>query len=118
MAIRRRVWGSDGVCLGWWRFRPRALSGALVVVGRGGVLVSVRRKGTRAVKTAQHRPAVRRRRFKHDTLVAVDLFSGFGGLTQGIEAAGFDTICAANHSEYAILTALVAAYWGLRKVVR
>ncbi|SUA31596.1 Uncharacterised protein [Mycolicibacterium fortuitum] len=46
------------------------------------------KKRKQAVKTAQHRPATRRRRFKHDTLVAVDLFSGFGGMTRGIEAAG------------------------------
>lgn len=60
------------------------------------------KKRKRALKTAQHRPATRRRRFKHDTLVAVDLFSGFGGLTRGIEAAGFDTICCANHNEYKV----------------
>jgi hypothetical protein len=53
-------------------------------------------------KTAQHRPAKRVRRFRHDDLVAVDLFSGFGGLTQGIERAGFTTIMAANHNEYKI----------------
>ena len=35
-------------------------------------------------KTAEHRPAVRKRRFKHDTVTAVDLFSGFGGLTRGL----------------------------------
>lgn len=52
---------------------------------------------------AEHRPAVKRRRFKHDDLVAVDLFSGFGGLTKGIEQAGFTTIMAANHNEYKIL---------------
>lgn len=67
---------------------------------------------------AEHRPAVRPRRFRHDSLVAVDLFSGFGGLTTGIKEAGFETIMAANHNRYAVLTALVAAYWGLRKVVR
>lgn len=53
-------------------------------------------------RTATHRPATRRRRFKHDDLVAVDLFSGFGGLTQGIEAAGFVTIMAANHNAYKV----------------
>lgn len=53
-------------------------------------------------KTAQHRPATRRRRFRHDDLVAVDLFSGYGGLTQGIERAGFTTIMAANHNEYKV----------------
>ncbi len=60
------------------------------------------KKRKRAVKTAQHRPATRRRRFKHDTLVAVDLFSGFGGLTRGIEEAGFDTLVCANHDEYKV----------------
>jgi len=52
--------------------------------------------------SATYRPAVKRRRFKHDDLVAVDLFSGFGGLTTGIKRAGFETICAANHNEYKI----------------
>lgn len=53
-------------------------------------------------RTATHRPATRRRRFRHDDLVAVDLFSGFGGLTQGIGTAGFTTIMAANHNEYKV----------------
>lgn len=53
-------------------------------------------------RTATHRPAVRRRRFRHDDLVAVDLFSGFGGLTQGIKKAGFTTIMAANHNSYKV----------------
>jgi DNA (cytosine-5)-methyltransferase 1 len=53
-------------------------------------------------RTATHRPAVRRRRFRHDDLVAVDLFSGFGGLTEGIKRAGFTTIMAANHNEYKV----------------
>lgn len=57
------------------------------------------RKPTR---TAEHRPAARTRRFKHDDLVAVDLFSGFGGLTRGIEKAGFTTIVAANHNRYKV----------------
>lgn len=52
--------------------------------------------------TATHRPATRRRRFRHDDLVAVDLFSGFGGLTKGIEMAGFTTIMAANHNAYKV----------------
>ncbi|MBU8820468.1 DNA cytosine methyltransferase [Mycolicibacterium goodii] len=51
---------------------------------------------------AEHRPALRRRRFKNDDLVAVDLFSGFGGLTKGIEDAGFTTIMAANHNRYKV----------------
>ncbi|MFD9443446.1 DNA cytosine methyltransferase [Streptomyces sp. NPDC060001] len=54
------------------------------------------------VRVATHRPAVRRRRFRHDDLVAVDLFSGFGGLTEGIKRAGFTTIMAANHNEYKV----------------
>ncbi|MDQ2638063.1 MAG: DNA cytosine methyltransferase [Actinomycetota bacterium] len=52
--------------------------------------------------TAEHRPASRPRRFRHDTLVAVDLFSGFGGLSRGIEQAGFDVIMAANHNRYKV----------------
>lgn len=53
-------------------------------------------------RVAVHRPAVRRRRFKHDEIVAVDLFSGFGGLTDGIKAAGFTVIMAANHNDYKV----------------
>jgi DNA (cytosine-5)-methyltransferase 1 len=55
-----------------------------------------------ASRTALHRPARRKRRFRHDDLVAVDMFSGFGGLTQGIELAGFTTIMAANHNHYKV----------------
>ncbi|OCB51669.1 DNA methyltransferase [Mycobacterium vulneris] len=51
---------------------------------------------------AEHRPAAKRRRFAHDDLVAVDLFSGFGGLTTGIKQAGFETIMAANHNSYKV----------------
>jgi site-specific DNA-cytosine methylase len=32
----------------------------------------------------------------------VDLFSGFGGLTRGIQMAGFTTIMAANHNRYKV----------------
>lgn len=53
-------------------------------------------------RTAEHRPAKRTRRFRHDDLTALDLFSGFGGLTAGIERAGFTTIVAANHNRYKI----------------
>ncbi|MBK3555679.1 DNA cytosine methyltransferase [Streptomyces sp. MBT56] len=56
----------------------------------------------KAPQTATHRPAVRRRRFRHDELIAVDLFSGFGGLTEGIKRAGFTTIMAANHRRYKV----------------
>ncbi|ANZ35300.1 DNA methyltransferase [Lentzea guizhouensis] len=60
------------------------------------------RAAQRLQRVATHRPAVRRRRFRHDELVAVDLFSGFGGLTEGIRRAGFTTIMAANHNEYKV----------------
>lgn len=50
--------------------------------------------------TAEHRPARRRRRFRNDDPIAVDLFSGFGGFTEGIKRAGFTTIMAANHNRY------------------
>lgn len=57
---------------------------------------------TKKPRTATHRPATKRRRFRHDDLIAVDLFSGFGGLTRGIEMAGFTTIMAANHNSYKV----------------
>ncbi|MEU5143730.1 DNA cytosine methyltransferase [Streptomyces sp. NPDC021139] len=60
------------------------------------------RRTMQQTRTATHRPAVRRRRFRHDVHTAVDLFSGFGGLTKGIEDAGFDTIMAANHKRYKV----------------
>ncbi|KZB86361.1 DNA cytosine methyltransferase [Amycolatopsis regifaucium] len=53
-------------------------------------------------RTATHRPAKRRRHSRHDDPVAVELFSGFGGLTQGIKLAGFETIMAANHNEFKV----------------
>jgi DNA (cytosine-5)-methyltransferase 1 len=62
--------------------------------------VSRTRKKNQRVATATHRPALRTRHFQHDDLVAVDLFSGFGGLTKAIEMAGFTTILAANHNFY------------------
>jgi DNA (cytosine-5)-methyltransferase 1 len=60
------------------------------------------RTATKKTRTATHRPPKRRRRSRHDDLVAVDLFSGFGGLTKGIEDAGFTTILAANHNDYKV----------------
>ncbi|MFB7763545.1 tyrosine-type recombinase/integrase [Streptomyces xiamenensis] len=69
---------------------------------------ATRRKSTQR-RTASHRPAVRRRRFRHDESTAVDLFSGFGGLTEAIRQAGFTTIMAANHNAYDLLTALSPA---------
>lgn len=60
------------------------------------------RRPSQQRRVATHRPAIRRRRFRHDELIAVDLFSGFGGLTQGIELAGFSVIMAANHNAYKV----------------
>lgn len=60
------------------------------------------RAAQRLQRVATHRPATRRRRFKHDTYTAVDLFSGFGGLTESVRRAGFDTIMAANHNSYKV----------------
>jgi DNA (cytosine-5)-methyltransferase 1 len=60
------------------------------------------RRTMQETRTATHRPAARRRHFRHDDLIAVDLFSGFGGLTEGIRRAGFTTIMAANHNEYKV----------------
>ncbi|HEY8985707.1 MAG TPA: DNA cytosine methyltransferase [Streptomyces sp.] len=53
-------------------------------------------------RTATHRPAVRPRRFRHDTLTAVDMFSGFGGFTLAAEIAGFTAISCANHNPYKV----------------
>ncbi|MER6235918.1 DNA cytosine methyltransferase [Streptomyces clavifer] len=53
-------------------------------------------------RTATHRPATKHRRYRHDEYTAVDLFSGFGGLTSGIKRAGFTTIMAANHNSYKV----------------
>lgn len=60
------------------------------------------RKPAKKPRVATHRPAVRQRRFRHDELIAVDLFSGFGGMTNGIKRAGFTTIMAANHNAYKV----------------
>lgn len=49
---------------------------------------------------AEHRPARAAR--TRDSIVALDMFSGCGGSSQGIEAAGIDVWYAANHWEYAI----------------
>lgn len=61
-----------------------------------------RRVTKKVGRTATHRPPARCRRFRHDDLTGVDLFSGFGGLTEGIQMAGFMTIMAANHSPYKV----------------
>jgi DNA (cytosine-5)-methyltransferase 1 len=68
----------------------------------GGLHRLPERNARMTTATAEHRPATRRRRFAHDDLVAVDLFSGFGGLTKGIALAGFTTIMAANHNRYKV----------------
>jgi len=57
---------------------------------------------TRRGRTAEHRPAKRVRKYRHDELTAVDLFSGFGGLTKGLTDAGFTAIMAANHNTFKI----------------
>lgn len=62
-----------------------------------GNRIAKRNKGT-----AEYRPAQRKRRFRNDDLVNVDLFSGFGGLTQAIVQAGFSTIMCANHNRYKV----------------
>ncbi len=64
--------------------------------------MTTRQARRKRVATAEHRPAARRRRFSHDDLIAVDLFSGFGGLTRGAQLAGFTTIMAANHNAYKV----------------
>lgn len=53
-------------------------------------------------RTATHRPAFKRRRFRHDELTAVDLFTGFGGFTKAAEIAGFTAISCANHNPYKV----------------
>jgi DNA (cytosine-5)-methyltransferase 1 len=60
------------------------------------------RRATPVRRVAEHRPSTRVRKFRHDDLIAVDLFSGFGGLTEGIRRAGFTTIMAANHNQYKV----------------
>ena len=49
------------------------------------------------------RPAVAKRRFSWDAPTCLDMFSGFGGLTQAAVMAGFEDIVSANHKEYKIL---------------
>lgn len=51
---------------------------------------------------AEHRPATAIRRYQHDAYIALDLFSGFGGLSQGMRNAGFAVIYAANHDLYKV----------------
>lgn len=53
-------------------------------------------------RTAEHRPALSKRNYRHDTYTALDMFSGFGGLTLGIKIAGFTMIMAANHNRYKV----------------
>ncbi|MFD3929718.1 DNA cytosine methyltransferase [Streptomyces sp. NPDC058614] len=68
---------------------------------RGGEFLMAR-PSKKLPRTATHRPARRRRRYRHDEYTAVDLFSGFGGLTNAIKDAGFSVIMAANHNEYKV----------------
>jgi DNA (cytosine-5)-methyltransferase 1 len=53
------------------------------------------------VQLAERRPATKGRPPK-DSIVALDMFSGCGGSSQGIEAAGIDVWYAANHWKYAV----------------
>lgn len=53
-------------------------------------------------RTATHRPAIKKRRFRHDEYTAVDCFSGFGGFTLAAERAGFTAISCANHNPYKV----------------
>lgn len=55
-----------------------------------------------SVMEAAYRPALKQRKYRHDAYTALDMFSGFGGLSQGIEQAGFDLIYAVNHKEYKV----------------
>jgi DNA (cytosine-5)-methyltransferase 1 len=55
-------------------------------------------KGATKSRTAEHRPPVKPRHFGHDEVLGVELFSGAGGLTWGLKAAGVTTIEAANHN--------------------
>lgn len=51
--------------------------------------------------TAPERRAPKRRRHA-DSIQALDVFAGFGGMSQALEAAGVAVIHAANHNPYAI----------------
>jgi DNA (cytosine-5)-methyltransferase 1 len=51
---------------------------------------------------AQHKRAIKPRSRRKDSVRALDMFSGCGGSSQGIEAAGIDVWYAANHWEYAV----------------
>lgn len=50
----------------------------------------------------EHRLAPQPRTASHDSIVALDMFSGCGGSSEGIEAAGIDVWYAANHWDYAV----------------
>lgn len=55
----------------------------------------------RAAARSEHWQATRKRGSR-DSIIALDMFSGCGGSSQGIEAAGIDVWYAANHWEYAV----------------
>lgn len=61
-------------------------------------------KRSRSKPEIRHAPIHRLNRTprRKDTPVALDMFSGCGGSSQGIEAAGFEVWFAANHWEYAV----------------
>lgn len=56
----------------------------------------------RRARRAEARKARKVRTRTKDSIVALDMFSGVGGSSQGIEAAGIDVWYAANHWEYAV----------------
>lgn len=63
-----------------------------------------RRPKSAASHQAELRPPRQRRvrREGADSIKALDVFAGFGGMSRAMEAAGIDVIHAANHNPYAI----------------
>lgn len=68
-----------------------------LTAARNGSVEAARRQ----LAAAEHRVA-KKPRGSRDSIVALDMFSGCGGSSQGIEAAGIDVWYAANHWEYAV----------------
>lgn len=63
-----------------------------------------RQRSADAPRKAELRPPRHRRvrRAGTDSIEALDVFAGFGGMSRAMEAAGIDVIHAANHNPYAI----------------
>jgi len=68
-----------------------------LAAAKPGTFEATRRKLAKAEHWQAHQP-----RGSRDSIVALDMFSGCGGSSQGIEAAGVDVWYAANHWEYAV----------------